>query len=568
MQLGKKSDSAAGLGAAERTRPDWGRTLINRGGSCMAVLALGLGACGGGGSSGGPALGGAPGIGPPPPADINSISANGAVIIDWSPVPGATGYRLHYSQNPGVVPGQTPYEYVTTPPAIVTGLAGGFTFHGVVTSVDANGLGTASPEFNVSVDASDETQYFPPWHTATPLRQLSFTYNQGQSSKQNGNALKSVIAGLVAGDELSIGTGTYTIDSLFDIQVVGTASNPIWIQAADGANVTITRSDAGQNTVNIGSGGPTRYLALRNIEVVGGSQAMRLFNCKNVWVDRCHVHDCQENAITANTVATEYLWFTRNEVHSTGGTGEGFYIGGNNSNPVAAYVTVAQNHVYDTTNSSQGDGIEIKQGSYGCLVAENIVHDTKYPSILAYGTDGNAFNVIERNLCWNALDNVMQVQGEAVVRNNILIGGQHGFFSANHQGTVTDLKFIHNTVLNSKTAVRVNDWDGKPGMVFANNICYSETGSAIIFNGGANGVSVQGNLVVGAVIGKNQGFSQGAGLSDFAGASYDGSTTNVTPLQSGAIPGSGNGNGVFTTPLDYNGDVRIAPTDAGAIDAD
>ena len=115
-------------------------------------------------------------------------------------------------------------------------------------------------------------------------------------------------------------------------------------------------------------------------------------------------------------------------MHSTGGTGEGFYIGGNDGVPIASRCVLALNHVHDT-GGFQGDGIEVKQGSWGNWIVENTVHDTPYPCILVYGTGGRARNVIERNVCWNSGDNVMQVQGEALVRNNALFDGAIAFLA-------------------------------------------------------------------------------------------------------------------------------------------
>jgi hypothetical protein len=51
-----------------------------------------------------------------------------------------------------------------------------------------------------------------------------------------------------------------------------------------------------------------------------------------------------------------------------------------------------------------------------------VIHDTGYPGITLYHTNGNgAPNVIERNLVWNSGDNGIQVTGDAIVRNNIVL---------------------------------------------------------------------------------------------------------------------------------------------------
>ena len=121
------------------------------------------------------------------------------------------------------------------------------------------------------------------------------------SDAQNGANLAAVMQSLQPGERLEIGTGTYSIASFFDLSLRGTAAAPIWIVAQDGATPVITRPDANQNTVNLGSNGPCEFVALRGLEITGGSIALRLHDCNDVWIDQCHVHDCADNAIAVST---------------------------------------------------------------------------------------------------------------------------------------------------------------------------------------------------------------------------------------------------------------------------
>lgn len=108
----------------------------------------------------------------------------------------------------------------------------------------------------------------------------------------------------------------------------------------------------------------------------------------------------------------------------------------------------------------------MKQGSWGNLVAENDIHDTQYPCITVYGTSGKPVNIIERNLCRRSGDSAMQVQGEAIVRNNVLIGGQgSGFASADHQGQSLNLQVTHNTIINTGDAFKASSWNARTGMI-------------------------------------------------------------------------------------------------------
>ncbi len=501
--------------------------------------------------------------GPAAPTSLALTTANGNVLVDWPTVVDATAYRVYWAETPAIDPTGKPFVQVAAPPYQVTGVGGDL--YCVVTSVGTGGEGLPSVEETLAVAPGSPEQYFPPWSAARPLTTIPFNYDFGQTSAQNGAALETVIQSLSPGDELRIGSGTYTIDSLLDISLVGTAGNPIWIVAAPGATPVITRSNASQNTVNMGQGGACRYVVMRGIEITGGSIGLRLHDCQNVWIDQCHVHDMNDNAIAANSVPTSFLYFTRNQVHSTGGTGEGFYIGGNFASPIANNVVIALNHVYDC-GGSQGDGIEVKQGSWGCWIAENTVHDTNYPSILVYGTGGMPVNLIERNVCWNAGDNVMQVQGEAIVRNNVLIDGLNAFYSGDHQGTVTDLIVVNNTFVNTGRAALLNDWNGKPGMTFANNACYSLNSNAILFSGGSGGVTVSGNVAFGSVSGTGaSGYLAGTGLGDFLSVSWNGVAHDATPSIASVLLGSGApAHEVFD---DLAGRIRTGGVEAGAVDA-
>ena len=72
----------------------------------------------------------------------------------------------------------------------------------------------------------------------------------------------------------------------------------------------------------------------------------------------------------------EGLQFLRNHVHHTNGTGEGFYLGCNNNACTMFDSLIEGNYIHDTNQPtvSQGDGIEIKVGSYGNVVRDNLIH--------------------------------------------------------------------------------------------------------------------------------------------------------------------------------------------------
>lgn len=365
-----------------------------------------------------------------------------------------------------------------------------------------------------------DTRYAPDWSGIAPKRVI-------QHTTVDGEALVKAVAVLQPGDQLVLAAGTYSVNRLWDIRVSGTANTPIWIVAAPGAKVTFTRPDEKQNVVNIGQGGPVQYLCLRGVEITGGSHGLRLGQCSHVWIDQCHIHHTGGVLLSANSAHTHHLYLTRNHIHHGGGHGEGMYLGGNNGQFIMSESIIAQNHIHDC-QGSQGDGIEVKQGSWGNLIAENDVHDTQYPCITVYGTAGKPVNIIERNLCRRSADHAMQVQGEAIVRNNILISAKgSGFASTDHQGKTLNLQVLHNTIINTGTAFHGSSWNAREGMILANNILYSRDKNALNFPNGSAGVTITGNIILGS--GPKAGTSPGRGLEDFVSLTWDGTKHDATP---------------------------------------
>jgi hypothetical protein len=407
-------------------------------------------------------------------------------------------------------------------------------------------------------------RFQPKWALQPALQRISLRYDANLTPQQNGARLKQIAQALPPGTTLLVGPGQWSVDSYFALDAQGTPLAPIRIVGAPGGGTVITRSDPWQNIVNLGSGAPARYLALIGLEFTGGDTALRLYDASHVWIDRCKIHHVAGVGVSANTHDTERIFLTRNEVSFTNDTGEGFYLGANDGVVAMKDSVIAFNHVHDT-GGWQGDGIELKQGSYNNWIVGNVVHDTPYPAILAYGTDGRAPNVIEHNVCYRSGDNVMQVQGEALVRNNLLMGGVKGFASHDHQGLTRDLVVVHNTILTGGRGADLSSWGGRPGMVFANNVVYSAGGDAVRFNH-SGGVALGGNYVLGSILGapSNVGFSPGVGLTDFVDASWDGSHRNAHPRFDSVLIGHGDPG--WTVPLDLSGQARSLPVDPGCYD--
>jgi hypothetical protein len=407
-------------------------------------------------------------------------------------------------------------------------------------------------------------KYDPSWADIEPVRALIQPCNPDLSPEQNGQALYNAISDLEPGDKLLIEGGTYSFDFYTSVDLAGTASKPIWISAKEGESVIITRPDDTQNILNLGTTA-AQFIALQGLTFTGGDHGVRLHHCENVWINKCTIHNVGGPGLTANSQDTDSLYITENHIYNTSGTGEGLYIGGNNGTIICSNSVIALNHIHDC-GGTQGDGIEIKDGSHNIWVAENHVHDTNYPCILLYTTRGNPnHNLVERNICYRSNNNVVQIAGEAVVRNNLAIrGGGAAFSSSTHQSPPSNLKVVHNTFVNEGRAVRIADWGGTAGMVFANNICISTTAAALYVTGGDTGVIFSSNITSGSVTGVSGGYLPGNGLSDLTDVAIDAVSRDATPV-AGSPPVDG-AEPAYTVDEDLNGKTRTGTADCGCVE--
>src|SRR5262249_19198242 len=123
-------------------------------------------------------------------------------------------------------------------------------------------------------------------------------------------------------------------------------------------------------------------------------------------------------------------------------------------------------------------------------------YNTNYPGIILYGTEGKERNLVEGNVLWNCGEAGIQVAADAIIRNNIILGGPGaGFLSQDHQEvSPANLEFVHNTVVGGSPCLKLSDLDHKLGLVFANNAIYCDPGQLNVV-GGLSGVTFAGNVI-------------------------------------------------------------------------
>ncbi len=381
-----------------------------------------------------------------------------------------------------------------------------------------------------------------------------------------GDDLEAAVNALAPGDELVLQGGTYELSGRFAMSVSGTEAEPILIRAKDGEQPHVHREGADENIIDVVL---AEHVTLRGIEFSGGSAGIRMSEARFFTIEACEVHDTGDVALRANDTGVVYesLRFLRNHIHHTNNTGEGMYLGCNENECQFANGLIEGNYIHHTNQASvdQGDGIELKEGSYNNVVRDNVIHDTNYPCILTYSTAGNGPpNVIERNLLYNCGDHAIQSAADAVIRNNVILGaGSDGIAMQPHQsGSPGNLVVVHNTVLDADgNALSVRDATGS--VVIANNALYTASATALFVNGPLDQIVVLGNVVQGGVQGPSSGTIGGDVDADFVAAELSGMPPNdVFPAMGGALVGAGDG--AHVTDDDFNGTAREGVADVGA----
>jgi hypothetical protein len=378
--------------------------------------------------------------------------------------------------------------------------------------------------------------------------------------------VEAAINAAMPGDEIVLSGGTYSLTERFGISVSGTADAPIVIRAKQGERPILHREGADQNVIDVDE---ASYLVFRGLEISGGSHGLRLVQARFLTIEECEIHDTADVALSANSGGSyESLRILRNHIHDTDGTGEGMYLGCNEDACRMFDSRIEGNYVHHTNAPSveQGDGIEIKEGSYNNIVRDNVIHDTNYPCILTYSAVGNgAPNVIERNALWNCGDHAIQSAADAVIRNNIILGSNaNGIAVQPHQsGVPANLVIVHNTVLHaSNDAITVSGLAGP--LTIANNALYAQNGSAIRVAGELGELMLAGNYGVGAFEGPAAEFDGSGSIeSDFVAASFSGTVPNAVfpAVDSGLIAA---GAVMHVVMDDFDGTPREGAADVGA----
>jgi hypothetical protein len=375
-----------------------------------------------------------------------------------------------------------------------------------------------------------------------------------------GQGFEKAVEGVKPGDTVIVHKGTYADTGRISITVKGTAASPVVIRAAAGEPRPLITRPAGstaQNTINIEG---ASHVTIKGLELSGNGDGINMSKQPHhITLEDLEIHDIDVGVNFRSDM--HHITVRRCQIYNTAGTGEGMYVGCNYATCAVSDSLIEGNWIYNTKNASQGDGIEIKRGSYNNVVRDNVIYNTKYPCILLYGTEGKAVNVVERNVMWSCGDSGIQVAADAVIRNNIILQSPaNGLNSQPHQGVnPKNLQFVHNTIVGGNPCLRMSSWGGASGMVFANNAVYCPSGSYKLQS--LAGVAIKGNVIAPkppATMPASGYTLGGAVTADLASAAQ----RDVYPKAGSKLIDAGDPTHVVKD--DFNGTLRTGKPEAGA----
>jgi len=247
------------------------------------------------------------------------------------------------------------------------------------------------------------------------------------------------------------------------------------------------------------------------------------------------------------------------------------YIGCHDGSCLTTNSLIEGNYIHHTRGTSSGgnDGIEIKFGSYGNIVRDNVIHDTnigrKYPGIFLYG-GGKGVNIVEGNVIWNAGEGI-QVVSDAIIRNNIIFNcSATGITAAPHAAVphMQNVKIVNNTIDNHPRGVLIR-WENTEQLTFANNAVYCPETTAIDASG-IKSSTFSANYIAGRLIGAtvdDSAFCNGGMIAEAFSA----------PVEHDYWPRPGSllinhANPDLAPMLDFNHITRKPPFDVGAYESE
>lgn len=351
---------------------------------------------------------------------------------------------------------------------------------------------------------------------ATPAAELTV---------QPGDDVATLTASLSAGDVVTFSDGTYELTGTLYWSGQGTESQPIVLQAAQGAEPVLQLADGGW----IAQLDDASHVTIRGLGFRGGpnwteegTAGLRLGGdlVTTVTVDGCTFSQLGGTPLSVSTNA-QFIEITGNTFWQILDD-TAISLGCSNAGCVVQDSLIQGNYIRQVA----GDwtwGVRLDHGVHSSQVVDNVLYDMSYGGIYVGSTEYEPPNRVVGNALWSTGGPGIEVQGATVVANNLVMdAGTYGIESSNpNRDTLEGAVIVHNSVVDAGSwGVYLEDWPNRPGMVFANNAVVVPTGQAVYFRIGDEEVDTTtwaaGNVITGLVDDlAEDSYTAGAGYTDF-----------------------------------------------------
>lgn len=374
---------------------------------------------------------------------------------------------------------------------------------------------------------------------------------------QSGDDLFALLPTLVAGDVIEVGAGTYASSGPVLVTWAGTQAQPIIVRAAAGAR-PVLQGVASQNVLDISGS----WFTVRGFEVVSGDVGFRLHGPDHATFDDIKLHALGDEGLTCNSVGQPCTSLTlrKLEIFGTAGNGTAIALGCPDGSCSPTNTVVEGCFIHDLSGTI-GLGIAADIGASALVIRDNVITRLPGPGIEVGGTLSGMPSTIERNVVWGtSVDNGIQIEGQVVVRNNIVVSTNgYGIYSNQKAMPPNDAQVVHNTVVGGAACFAVDNWDTTTGQLVANNAFYCSGKAAIQANTGAPAALFANNVIVGTSA-ATAGNIIGVSLTADLGANA--SSAQVYPPAGSALIDAGDP--AHSTADDFNALPRDSTPDAGA----
>jgi Right handed beta helix region len=313
--------------------------------------------------------------------------------------------------------------------------------------------------------------------------------------------INDALAGLSRGDTVWIAAGTY--DETVDVEnLPGTGRTTF--RASPGAKPVVdgTSGSASAGFVLQSGVADVTFMGLTIQNALGGALGVQFY-----YADGGQVIDCTTKNISSSAVTFYY---------SSQGTVSGSTLQGNVGGRKTTGTVVTNNEVY----GASAEGIGLFDGSTGCTVSHNVIHDNYSVNLYLDSISHSTFdgNLIYETSAGNDLEGIeisdeyysdlaAPVNSYNTITNNVVVGNNEGivfWFSGewptdalNDQSGLRYDVISNNTVVDDKGSLK---WDASPahvGTTIENNIFAASSTSSPIYllqANSAGGISLDHNL--------------------------------------------------------------------------